>query len=162
MGASDDASTRILHRGCSFGVVLSGTRGEPGLQFLPNVSRRGLYALTIPMGIEGIVQQSPGLRLLGRVPLACGECQEAENALTACIFPHLSMLHRGPKCQLGPHWLFRLIVWGLYLVLCCDPAQSRHAVGARRRHARSSAPRPRQQSILPERQWANARRDRSG
>jgi hypothetical protein len=55
MVASGDESPRIPHRGCSVGVVLSGTRGEPGLQCLPNVVRRRLYALPTPMGIEGIV-----------------------------------------------------------------------------------------------------------
>src|SRR5713101_9095829 len=54
-------------KGDSFGVVLSGNRGEPGLQFLPNIVRRRLYALPTPMGIEGIVQQPPGLRLLLKV-----------------------------------------------------------------------------------------------
>ena len=62
--ASGEESTRPPQRRCSFGVVLAGNRGEPGLQFVPNVGRRGLYALPIPMGIEGIVQQPPGRRLL--------------------------------------------------------------------------------------------------
>ena len=43
--------------------------------------------------------------------------QEAENACTACVFPHLSMLQHGPKCTLRPHWLFRLILWGLYTAM---------------------------------------------
>ncbi len=29
------------------------------------------------------------------------------------IFPHLSMPKRGPKCKLGYHRLFNLILWGL-------------------------------------------------
>jgi hypothetical protein len=67
LGASGDASTRLPHRGGSFGVGRSGRRCEPGLQFVPNVVRRRLYALPTPMGIEGIVQQPPGLRLLLKV-----------------------------------------------------------------------------------------------
>ena len=30
------------------------------------------------------------------------------------IFPHLSMPKRGPKCKLGSHRLFNLILWVLY------------------------------------------------
>ena len=30
------------------------------------------------------------------------------------IFPHLSMPRRGPKCKLGYHCLFNLILWVLY------------------------------------------------
>jgi transposase len=30
------------------------------------------------------------------------------------IFPHLSMPRRGPKCKLGYHGLFNLILWVLY------------------------------------------------
>ena len=30
------------------------------------------------------------------------------------IFPHLSMPKRGPKCKLGYHRLFNLILWVLY------------------------------------------------
>jgi transposase len=30
------------------------------------------------------------------------------------IFPHLSMPKRGPKCKLGYHCLFNLILWVLY------------------------------------------------
>jgi transposase len=30
------------------------------------------------------------------------------------IFPHLSMPKRGPKCKLGYHGLFNLILWVLY------------------------------------------------
>jgi transposase len=33
---------------------------------------------------------------------------------TACIFPHLSMPKRGPKCKLGDHHLFHCILWVLY------------------------------------------------
>jgi hypothetical protein len=34
---------------------------------------------------------------------------------TACIFPHLSMPQRDPKCKLGSHRLFNLILWVLYV-----------------------------------------------
>jgi hypothetical protein len=43
MVESGDESTRIPRWGCVFEVVLSGARGEPGLQFVPNVFRRGLH-----------------------------------------------------------------------------------------------------------------------
>jgi hypothetical protein len=33
---------------------------------------------------------------------------------TAFIFPHLSMPTRGPKCKLGYHRVFHLILWILY------------------------------------------------
>ena len=33
---------------------------------------------------------------------------------TAFIFPHLSMPKRGPKCKLGYHRVFNLILWVLY------------------------------------------------
>jgi transposase len=32
----------------------------------------------------------------------------------ACIFPHLSRPKRGPKCKLGYHHVFHLILWVLY------------------------------------------------
>ena len=32
----------------------------------------------------------------------------------AFIFPHLSMPMRGPKCKLGYHLVFNLILWVLY------------------------------------------------
>ena len=32
----------------------------------------------------------------------------------ACILPHLSMPKRGPKCKLGYHRVFNLILWILY------------------------------------------------
>jgi transposase len=40
--------------------------------------------------------------------------QLAENEFTAFIFPHLSMPKRGPKCKLGYHRVFNLILWILY------------------------------------------------
>src|SRR6266705_4384601 len=33
---------------------------------------------------------------------------------TACILPHLTMPKRGPKCKLGYHRVFHLILWVLY------------------------------------------------
>ncbi len=33
---------------------------------------------------------------------------------TAFLFPHLSMPKRGPKCKLGYHHVFHLILWVLY------------------------------------------------
>ncbi len=33
---------------------------------------------------------------------------------TACIFPHLSMPKRGPRCKIGDHRLFNRMVWVLY------------------------------------------------
>ena len=33
---------------------------------------------------------------------------------TACIFPHLSMPKRGPRCKLGDHRLLNLMLWVLY------------------------------------------------
>jgi hypothetical protein len=40
--------------------------------------------------------------------------QLSEPEFEACIFPHLSMPKRGPKCKLGNHRLFNLILWVLY------------------------------------------------
>src|SRR5215471_15713217 len=40
--------------------------------------------------------------------------QLSENAFTAFILPHLSMPKRGPKCKLGYHRIFNLILWVLY------------------------------------------------
>ena len=40
--------------------------------------------------------------------------QLSELEFTACIFPHLSMPTRGPKCKLGYHRVFNLILWVLY------------------------------------------------
>ena len=36
--------------------------------------------------------------------------QLSEHEFTAFIFPHLSMPRRGPKCKLGYHRLFNLIL----------------------------------------------------
>ena len=40
--------------------------------------------------------------------------QLAETAFNACIFPHLSMPKRGPRCKIGYHRLFNLMLWVLY------------------------------------------------
>jgi hypothetical protein len=40
--------------------------------------------------------------------------QLSEPEFEAYIFPHLSMPKRGPKCKLGNHRLFNLILWVLY------------------------------------------------
>jgi transposase len=40
--------------------------------------------------------------------------QLSETEFTACICPHLSMPKRGPKCKLGYHRVFNLILWILY------------------------------------------------
>jgi hypothetical protein len=39
--------------------------------------------------------------------------QLSETEFTEFIFPHLSMPKRGPKCKLGYHRLFNLILWVL-------------------------------------------------
>src|SRR5262252_7153185 len=40
--------------------------------------------------------------------------QLSEHEFTAFILPHLSMPRRGPKCKLGYHCVFNLILWVLY------------------------------------------------
>jgi len=40
--------------------------------------------------------------------------QLSEPEFAAFILPHLSMPKRGPKCKLGYHRVFNLIVWVLY------------------------------------------------
>jgi transposase len=40
--------------------------------------------------------------------------QLSETEFTAFILPHLSMPRRGPKCKLGYHRVFNLILWLLY------------------------------------------------
>jgi transposase len=40
--------------------------------------------------------------------------QLSEHEFTEFIFPHLSMPKRGPRCKIGYHRLFNLIVWVLY------------------------------------------------
>jgi hypothetical protein len=37
--------------------------------------------------------------------------QLSEPEFVAFIFPHLSMPRRGPKCKLGDHQVFNLILW---------------------------------------------------
>ena len=40
--------------------------------------------------------------------------QLSEPEFTAFILPHISMPKRGPKCKLGYHRVFNLILWLLY------------------------------------------------
>jgi transposase len=40
--------------------------------------------------------------------------QLSEPEFEACILPYLSMPKRGPKCKLGYHRVFNLILWVLY------------------------------------------------
>jgi hypothetical protein len=40
--------------------------------------------------------------------------QLSEPEFTVFILPHLSMPKRGPKCKLGYHRVFNLILWVLY------------------------------------------------
>jgi hypothetical protein len=40
--------------------------------------------------------------------------QLSETEFTEFILPHLSMPKRGPKCKLGYHRVFNLILWLLY------------------------------------------------
>jgi transposase len=40
--------------------------------------------------------------------------QLSEPEFTACIFPHLSMPKRGPRCKIGYQRLFNLMLWVLY------------------------------------------------
>ena len=40
--------------------------------------------------------------------------QLSDSDFTAFILPHLSMPKRGPKCKLGYHRVFNLILWVLY------------------------------------------------
>ena len=40
--------------------------------------------------------------------------QLSDNEFTAFILPHLSMPKRGPRCKLGYHRVFNLILWVLY------------------------------------------------
>ncbi len=40
--------------------------------------------------------------------------QLSATEFQAFLLPHLSMPKRGPKCKLGYHRLFNLILWGLY------------------------------------------------
>ena len=41
--------------------------------------------------------------------------QLSESEFTACICPHLSMPKRGPRCKIGYHRLFNLMLWVLYM-----------------------------------------------
>jgi hypothetical protein len=44
----------------------------------------------------------------------------SESEFTAFILPHLSMPKRGPKCKLGYHRVFNLILRILYTVTGCE------------------------------------------
>jgi transposase len=45
--------------------------------------------------------------------------QLSEPEFIAFIFPHLSMPRRGPRCKLGHHRVFNLILWVLYTGMQC-------------------------------------------
>jgi hypothetical protein len=47
-------------------------------------------------------------------PIPVQLSQLSELDFIAFIFPHLSMPRRGPKCKLGYHRVFNLILWVLY------------------------------------------------
>ena len=70
--------------------------------------------------------------------------QLSEPEFTAFILPHLSMPKRGPKCKLGYHRVFNLILWVLYTGMQwkCLPVPHRHP-GQRR----PSTTRPSTQSL---------------
>ena len=46
--------------------------------------------------------------------------QLSDTEFTAFILPHLTMPKRGPKCKLGYHRLFNLILWVLYTPTVCS------------------------------------------
>jgi transposase len=63
--------------------------------------------------------------MLLRIPLPVNDMTESpattpipvqlsESEFAAFFFPHLSMPRRGPKCKLGYHRVFNLILWVLY------------------------------------------------
>ena len=63
--------------------------------------------------------------MLLRIPLPVSDMTESpattpipvqlsESEFAAFFFPHLSMPRRGPKCKLGYHHVFNLILWVLY------------------------------------------------
>jgi transposase len=63
--------------------------------------------------------------MLLRIPLPVSDMTESpattpipvqlsESEFAAFFFPHLSMPRRGPKCKLGYHRVFNLILWVLY------------------------------------------------
>ena len=63
--------------------------------------------------------------MLLRIPLPVSDMTESpattpipvqlsESEFAAFFFPHLSMPKRGPKCKLGYHRVFNLILWVLY------------------------------------------------
>ena len=59
--------------------------------------------------------------------------QLSEPEFTAFILPHLSMPKRGPKCKLGYHRVFNLILWVLYTGMqwkCLPVPQDSHGTPA--------------------------------
>src|SRR6266851_10247917 len=68
--------------------------------------------------------------------------QLSETEFTAFILPHLSMPKRGPKCKLGYHRVFNLIVWVLYTGMqwkslpIPQDAQGKPAIQDQRAHLR--------------------------
>ena len=59
--------------------------------------------------------------------------QLSDSEFTAFIFPHLSMPKRGPKCKLGYHRVFNLILWVLYTGMqwkCLPVPQDAHGKSA--------------------------------
>ena len=44
--------------------------------------------------------------------------QLSETEFNEFIFSHLSMPKRGPRCKIGYHRLFNLILWVLYTGMC--------------------------------------------
>src|ERR1700752_2373227 len=59
--------------------------------------------------------------------------QLSEPEFEEFIFPHLSMPKRGPKCKLGYHRLFNLILWVLYTGMqwkCFPVPQGAHGTPA--------------------------------
>ena len=59
--------------------------------------------------------------------------QLSEPEFTAFILPHLSMPKRGPKCKVGYHCVFNLILWVLYTGMqwkCLPIPQDTHGKAA--------------------------------
>src|SRR5712691_9502520 len=52
--------------------------------------------------------------------------QLSETEFATFILPHLSMPKRGPKCKLGYHRVFNLILWVLYTPTVCPSVASRN------------------------------------
>jgi transposase len=69
--------------------------------------------------------------------------QLSESEFNEFIWPHLSLPKRGPKCKLGYHRVFNLILWVLYtgmqwkcLPVCrgCQRRRARRHLQRRHRH----------------------------